>query len=645
MKKFMDIGIKIVCGILIVFVIIHLIGYIYALITPKFDIKSANSFYLYDKDSELVLKGSTNNEWVPLSDMGDYIVNATISVEDKNFYSHAGFDYLRILKAMFLNIKEKEIVQGASTITQQYARNLFLDFEKSWGRKWKEMWLTFELETHYSKDEILEGYLNTINYGHGVYGIGNASKFYFNKEVKDLSLAEATILAGIPNLPSKYSPIDDYDSAKGRQEVVLLRMADNGYISEDDVDDILNEKLAFYGKSAYEEVPSIMYFQDAVYNELREISSIPKSYLETGGLKIYTTLDMEAQKALDKSVSKNLIDDEIQTSKIMIDSKTGGVIGLIGGRDYSSTQYNRAINSFRQPGSTVKPFLYYAALNNNFTASTKFLSERTTFHFENGEDYSPQNAGEVYANKEISLAAALAYSDNIYAIKTHLFLGEEVLRETLKDAGMTSKVNANVSLPLGTYEMSAYELASMYSVLSNSGVSNKTHFIEKVLDINGNVLYERKKKEYAIFDPSLTFIISELLTGSYDSNLISYTYPTCINLIPELTKKYAIKSGSTDTDAWIVGYTPDVVLVSWAGYDDNKVISNEVTSSNKLAWSMAMEEFLKNKEDNWYKIPNNVVGVLVDPISGEVASSKSKNKKILYYINGTQPVYKEEKDE
>jgi len=639
MNKYVKFGIKIICIIMGLFIVFHLVGYLYALITPKFDIRSANSFYLYDNSKALVMHGNTNNEWVNLDEMGDYIVNATISVEDKNFYSHAGFDFLRITKAMMMNIQSKEIVQGASTITQQYARNLFSDFSTSWKRKWKEMWLTFELETHYSKDEILEGYLNTINYGHGIYGIANASKFYFNKEVKNLSLAETAILAGIPNSPSNFSPIDNYNDSKERQKIVLDRMYHNGYISKRDKDKAESEKLAFYGKDEKEKLSSLMYFYDAVQNELNSISSIPKSYLETGGLKIYTTLDMKAQEALDISVKDNMIDDDVQNSKVMINPKNGEVMGVIGGVNYGSSQYNRAIHAVRQPGSTVKPFLYYAALNNNFTASSKFLSEKTTFNFENGEPYSPQNASNIYANKEISLAAAIAYSDNIYAIKTHLFLGEQVLVNTLKDAGMTSKLEESVSLPLGTYEISTLELASMYQVLANSGVKHDMHFINRVEDIHGNVLYEYKEKGLQIFDPSLTFIISELLTGSYDPNLINYTYPTCINLVSKLTHKYAIKSGSTDTDAWIVGYLPDALLVSWAGYDDNRKISNEVTSSNKVAWSSAMEGYLKDKKVAWYDTPPNVVGVLVDPISGDIATKSSKNKKVLYYIAGTQPSY------
>lgn len=626
-------------GILIgIFLIINLIGYLYSIITPKLDIKSANVFYLYDKDNNLIFCGNENKEWSSLEDISPLAINATISVEDKNFYKHTGFDYFRIIKAIFENIKAGEIVQGASTITQQYARNLFLNFDKTWKRKWKEMWLTFELETHYSKNEILEGYLNTINYGHGIYGISNASKFYFNKDVKELTLAEASILAGIPNSPSNYSPINNYEAAKKRQKIVLERMYNNKYISKEEMENAINEELTFYGIKDNLNLTSLMYYQDAVMEELNKIEAIPKSYLETGGLKIYTSLDIDAQTSLEKSIKDNQINEEVQTAKVMMNSKTGEIIGLIGGTNYNTSEYNRALNSLRQPGSTIKPFLYYKALESGFTSSTTFLSKETTFHFSGDKTYSPKNSGGVYGNKEISLALAIAYSDNIYAVKTHLFLGEEELVNILKKVGITSELEAVPSLPLGTYEVNILELTAAYATLANLGTKVTPHFINKVEDINGNILYSYDyEKGEIVLDSSYAFIINELLTGTYDSNLIDYASPTCMSIISKLTNKYAIKSGSTDTDAWVIGFTPDIVLATWAGYDDNSKITNNIVSSNKMSWATAMEEYLKDKESTWYDIPNDVSAVLVNPVDGQIANSTSKKKKIMYYINGTEP--------
>lgn len=620
------------------FIVINLVGYLYSAITPKIDIKSANVFYLYDKGNNLIFCGNENKEWASLDDISDLVVDATIAVEDKNFYRHKGFDYFRIMKAMLENIKAHEIVQGASTITQQYARNLFLNFDKTWSRKWKEMWLTFELETHYNKDEILEGYLNTINYGHGIYGISNASKFYFNKSVSELSLAEASMLAGIPNSPSNYSPINNYEAAKSRQKVVLERIYNNKYISKEEMDEAYNEELNLYGVRDNLNLTSLMYYQDAVMEELYSIEAIPESYLETGGIKIYTSFDIEAQTALENSVKDNMVNDEVQVSKVMMRSKTGEVIGLIGGSDYNTSSFNRALSSLRQPGSTIKPFLYYKALEAGFTSSTTFLSQETTFHFSGDKTYSPKNSGGVYGNKEISLALALAYSDNIYAVKTHLFLGEDELVSILRKVGISTSLEAVPSLPLGTYEVNILELTSAYASLANLGTKVNAHFINRVEDINGNVLYSYDyDNEEVVLDSSYAFIINELLTGSYDGNLVDYAYPTCMSIASRLTHKYALKSGSTDTDAWVIGFTPDIVLASWAGYDDSSNIASNVVSSNKVSWASAMEEYLKDKENSWYEIPSNVSAVLVNPVNGQAISSDSSKKKIMYYINGTEP--------
>ena len=637
--KIWKIAIKCLLVLIGIFVCFNLIGFLYAFITPKLDISSANAFSVYDNKGKLVFQGNGNDSWVSLDDMNDNIINATISVEDKNFYKHWGFDYPRIAKALLVNIASGQVEQGASSITQQYAKNLFLEFEQSWSRKWKEMWITYELEAHYTKDEILEGYLNTINYGHGMYGISNASKYYFNKDVKDLTLAEASILAGIPNSPSDYSPIDNYDLSKKRQNVVLERMYNNGYISEKERKDTYNTKLVFKNEEFGNDLTSLIYYNDAVMNELNSLDSIPSSYLDTGNIKIYTTLDVDAQKALEAGLKKNAVDEKSETAKVMMDPNNGGVIALIGGINYGKSQFNRAINSYRQPGSTIKPFLYYRAIENGFTASTTFFSKETNFYFDNKKTYSPKNYGNIYADKEISLAAAIAYSENIYAVKTHLFLGEEELYNTLKKVGITSKMEKSPSLALGTYEVNIMELTAGYSALANGGKKVSPHLISKVVDNKGNVLYEYKeKKEEIVFNSDVTFIISELLTSTYDSNLIDYTYPTCISMTSDITNKYAVKTGSTDTDSWVVGYTPEVVFASWAGYDDSSDITTDVVSGNKKSWITSMEKFFDGRDATWYKVPRDVVGVLVNPVTGNVVTSENENKKILYYLEGTEPV-------
>ena len=280
------------------FIVGNVFVYTYAKLSPKIEIKNANSFMLFDSNNEVFFQGSGSREWISLDDISPYLIEATINTEDKNFYKHIGFDYLRIIKAMAVNITSGTTSQGASTITQQYAKNLFLDFDKTWKRKWDEMWYTIEIESHYSKDEILEGYLNTINYG-GKYGIETASKYYFGKSAKDLTLAEAAMLTGIPKSPSNYSPFVNLEKATQRQQMILKSMYDDGVISEAEYNKALDEELKFVGEEEEDELESVMYYQDAVIEELKSLKEIPESFLETGGLKVYTSLDMEAQKQFD----------------------------------------------------------------------------------------------------------------------------------------------------------------------------------------------------------------------------------------------------------------------------------------------------------------------------------------------------------
>lgn len=628
---------------IIIGLVIGLSFYGYAQVSAKVEIKSANNISLYDKEGNLYFQGSGNTSWSSLDNISKNVIDATISTEDKNFYKHFGFDFLRISKALFVNITSGKNKQGASTITQQYAKNLFLDFDKTWERKWNEMWLTLNVETHYDKDEILEGYLNTINYGHGMYGIENAADYYFNKKAEDLTLAEAAILVGVPKSPSNYSPLVNYEIAKKRQKLILNGMVKNNYITEQEMNDAYSEELTLVGKRSSTNSATIMYYQDAVLQELETLTNIPSSFLDTGGLKIYTTLDLDAQNSLEKSIQDNIsADSDIQASGIMINPEDGGILALIGGVDYATSQYNRAIKSKRQVGSVMKPFLYYAALENGFTSSTSFTSEQTTFVFSNKETYSPRNANEIYGNKPISLAAAIAYSDNIYAVKTHMFLGEESLVNISNRLGVTETLPAVPSLPLGTSEINIVEMASAYAVFASGGYKTTPHLISKIEDINGNVLYEFKETKEMILNPSLTYILNELLTTTYNSNFIDYNYPTVVNVAGRLSRKYSVKSGTTATDLWTIGYSPQVVTAIWSGFDDNETIDTNYYSSTKNAWADAMENYLKDKEEQWFKMPANVVGVLVDPITGKPATTEGTKKIIMYYLKGTEPTGEEQ---
>lgn len=610
-------------------IVLYIGLYIYALFTPKLPTKTANSYYFYDKDNNLY--PNYDDEWISINEINKNLINATISIEDKHFYNHIGFDYLRILKALYINFINHDRLEGASTITQQYAKNLFLDFDKTWKRKLTEAWLTIRLEVQYSKDDILEGYLNTINYG-GVFGIERASKYYFNKSSKELNLAEASMLAGIPKSPSNYSPIENLENAKNRQKIVLNAMLNNKYITKEEYNEAINTELTYAKEIENKNYNSIMYYQQAVLDELESIKSIP-SFLTTGGLKIYTNLDVEAQKTMENSVNKYYNDASPQVAGIMANSSTGEVIALIGGKDYKTSQFNRAINSKRAVGSTMKPILYYAALENGFTPSTTFTSEKTIFTFSNDQLYSPSNYDNTYPNQEISLVSAISHSDNIFAVKTHLFLGEETLVNTAKKLGIKEPLDSIPSLALGSVGMSLIDISRGYETLASGGYNKPLHFINKVEDINGNLLYEYEDHSELILDPSLTYILSEMLTSTTNSSFIDYSYPTCFGIASKLKGKYAIKSGTTDYDNLIIGYNKDYLLSFWSGYDNNDNIPASNSYNLKQAWADTM---MYDNKNTWYDMPSDVIGVIIDPLTGKLASNESK-KTIMYYLKGTEP--------
>lgn len=612
---------------------VGLYGYCY--ITPKMDINKSQSYYLYDNMEEMVF--NNNNKWISLDKISPYLIDATISTEDKHFYHHIGFDYLRIAKALVTNIVSSSLSEGASTITQQYARNLFLNYDKTWERKIDEAMLAIELEVHYTKDEILEGYLNTINYG-GIFGIENASWYYFNKSASDLTLAEASMLAGIPQAPAKLSPINNEENAKKRQNVVLELMVNNKKITEKEKIVAYNTPLEYVGKTDDNDITSLLYYRDAVIEELNGIETIPSSLIKTGGLKIYTTLNKEAQVDLENAVKNNIKEgSELQLAGIMIDPNNGEVMALLGGTDYSKSQYNRAIKAKRQVGSTMKPFLYYAALESGFTSASSFISEATTFYFANNKTYSPKNYNDHYANGPLSMTAAIAYSDNIFAVKTHLFLGEETLVNMVNRLGISSTMSAIPSLALGTKEISLMEMVCGYGAFASQGYKVDSHFIKKVEDSKGNVIYEYKEEKDLILNSSLTYILSEMLTSTYDTAFISYNYPTLISLLPKITHKYSIKTGTTDSDMLIIGYNRNAVLGIWTGYDDNRKIDANDYYLHKEVWIDTMETYLKDKDNSWYSVPSNIVGVLVDPITGMLAKEDTKVSKMFYFIKGTEP--------
>lgn len=631
MKKIVLIS-KIFIFLFFTFIIVYLSLNVYAFITPKFQINTSKNIIYYDDNGEDIFSENLSNNYAKLNEINNFTKNAIISIEDKNFYNHKGFDYLRIAKAMLINIKSGEIKQGASTISQQYIKNLYLTFEKTWKRKIEEAFLTLELETHFSKEEILEGYLNTIDFGAGNYGIKEASKYYFNKEPNDLTKAESSLLVGIPKSPNYYNPISNFKNAKKRQYAVLMSMVKNGYITYDEMNKIYNEKISFYGKNDNIELSSIYYYKDAITDELQNIKEIPKTLLNMDEIIIYTNLNKNTQKSLEKSINEETKTTTMQVASIVVEPQTGKVIALIGGKDYSKSQFNRATRSKRQVGSTIKPFIYYSALENGFTASSTFLSEKTTFNLGN-ETYSPKNANNIYANKNISMLAAIAYSDNIYAIKTHLFLGKDNLTKLAKRINIKTPIKELASTALGTSEINMIDFSNGYITLANEGKYESPHLIEKITTKEGKILYEYKYKNEELLNKKYVYILNNLLTNTYNYKMVNYTSPTLLSISSDLNGKYAIKSGSTSYDYWTIGYDKNYLIMVWAGNDNDRKIKNNESKITKKIWSKTMISI--NSNPKWYEIPEGITGEEINPISGVY----DKNGLLCFYEKGTEPSY------
>src|SRR5690625_1020575 len=377
---------------------------------------------LYDKDGNHIENTNSIHERATLEAISPYLIDGILLAEDRNFYDHHGFDYKGILRAIVKNIRSGRLKEGASTISQQYARNLYLTHEKTWIRKIKEAFYTVRLEMFFSKDEILTGYLNSIYYGHGAYGIEAASHVYFDKEANELTLAEAAILAGVPKGPTYYSPFNNEKNAFERQHFILQLLLNENQISQADYYTAMKEKLQF-DKPNITKNTFAPFFEDVVLREAKEVLHGEEEMIAASGYQIYTTLDTDLQNEFEKNVEHHFdSNSDLEIGLLAMNPKDGAILSLVGGKNYQESSFNRAVDAKRMVGSTFKPLLYYAALENGYTPTTTLLSEPTSFVIGEGNVYKPSNYNGYYANKPISLAHAMALSDNIYSVKTNLFL-------------------------------------------------------------------------------------------------------------------------------------------------------------------------------------------------------------------------------
>lgn len=580
------------------------------------DLNKNRYLKLYDNNEEIYYQTINDyaGHYVSLNNVSEYFKDSIVAIEDHRFYQHRGFDPIGILRAIKTNIATQDKSQGASTISQQYTRLLYLTNEKSWSRKIKEAFLTMQLETHLSKDLILEGYINNVYFGHGIYGIENAAQYFYGKSAKDLDLNESSMLAGIVNGPSYFSPLNDETNARKRQIIVLDALVSSKKITKEQKQQVINSPLNLASEHKIDENLSNYFYKDTVIDELEELGYYNNTYLNQG-LNIYTTFDENYQKILEQSAENYTKDSEVETSSIVVEPYTSKILALIGGKDYALSQFNRATKAKRQIGSTIKPLLYYQAIENGFTPTTKFLNEPTTFKLEDNTTYSPSNYNNKYAYKEITLAQAIAVSDNIFAVKTHLFLGVNNLASLIKKFNI-QEVNANASLALGTLNSNVYNLANMYNTLASEGIYNHLYTIEKITNDKGDIIYQHKADNKQLLNKDSCLELSQLLTAPFDKRYSTYLQATMASY--QLDNINACKTGSTDFDNLAVAYNPNILVASWVGYDDNRKMasSNDKTVAKKTVVDI-LNYTNEIKKSTWYKPTKNLQAIAIDPISGD----------------------------
>ncbi|WP_047980915.1 transglycosylase domain-containing protein [Ornithinibacillus contaminans] len=644
MKKLKRISLKMLIGFSLFAVSCLLLVYLLAFVLgPPNLLHEQNTIY-YSADNQVIGEehGNESRHWIDLQDMSPAVIDATLLTEDQHFYDHHGFDIKRIFGAILKDIKTLSLKEGASTLTQQYARNLYLSSEKTWTRKLKEAFYTIRLEMFYSKSEILEGYLNSVYYGHGAYGIEAASNHFFNKSASELTLAEAAMLAGVPKGPTYYSPFNDLERATNRQQQILTIMHKKEAISDEEYNQASSEELAYAKAEERKPLQIGPYFQDTVLSEAANRLDLDSESIRSGGYQIYTTLDISMQEQLEKSVSKTVEPtSEMEVGAVVVDPHDGSIRALLGGRDYQKSPFNRAIQAKRMPGSSFKPFLYYAALEGGYTATTKLMSKPTSFEIEAGNVYQPSNFNGYYANEPITLAQAIALSDNIYAVKTNMYLGTETLVETAKQFGITSKLPAVPSLALGTATVTVEEMTTAYGMLANGGHQINGHTIKKIVDREGRTVYERDDAANKLtLDPQKAFILTQLMTGMFDESLNGYMSVTGSSIADKLTRTYAGKTGSTDSDSWMIGYSPSLVTGVWTGFDDNRTFSAaKERSYSKEIWADFMEQAHQDHPAEHFKTPSGLVAIPIDPTTGARATPQCPTSTVMFFEKGTEPKY------
>lgn len=609
---------------------------VYAQITgaPSLTVPKATIFL--DADGEQIgdKYSQQRRYWVNLDEISPFVTEALIATEDKNFYQHHGFDYTRIAGALLKDLKAMGKVEGASTITQQYARNLYLSHDKTWLRKINEALYAYRLETFYSKKQILEGYLNTVYFGHGMYGVEAASRYYFAKPAKNLTLAEAASLVAIPKGPSIYSPLANEKNNLGRKQLILSLMQKQNMITKSAEERAQQERLSFKYGEWDNGKSSAPYFIDTVWSEAQKLLEKSGRDIEEGGWTIQTTLNPYHQEAAEEAIQKNLPKSGLEVGFVSMDPKTGYVTALVGGSEYVKSSFNRATQAKRQPGSAIKPFLYATALENNFSPLTFMNAEQTIFTYDGGRsEYEPKNVNGKYAKHPISMAQAIAISDNIYAVKTYEEVGYRKFKQMLGRFGLGETIQNTPSVALGTTEVSLKDITSAYNTLAAEGVQRKPITILSIKDADGRILYKvgKKTEEKRILKKEDAFVLTQLMTGMFDPVFNDYAPATGISLRNKQTRPYAAKSGTTLTDQMMLGFSPSLTAGVWNGYDQGKQMSSDADSrATKQIWIDFMEKAHKDLPNEPFIAPDGVEAAIVDVETGGIATKSCSRQRLVY---------------
>jgi 1A family penicillin-binding protein len=613
--------------------------------------RNGYSTKIYDRNGKALydIYDQAKRDPVNFSDIPDYLKKATIAVEDKSFYTNPGFDPLaplRIVKNVFYFGK----ITGGSTLTQQLARNVLLTTDRSISRKIKELILSIQIDAKYSKDEILGMYLNEAPYGGSSWGVGPAAQQYFGKSVKELNLAECAILAGMPQLPSVYSPFSKTPTAYiARTQHVLDRMVEDGYISKDlenqTMDQVKNYKFSTDGSTMT--APHFVFWIKDLLTQ-----KYGADVVEGGGLKVTTTLDLDLQNQAQQIMSDEVDKDEklgISNGAALILNPTNGeVLAMIGSRGYNSTKtdgnFNVVTQALRQPGSAIKPVTYLAALKKGFTAETLMMDTPITFPGTGGQpDYSPENYTGKFTGP-ISIRNALGNSINTVAVKTLANVGVENMLTLAYDMGLSTlqptKENLSrfgLAVTLGGAEVKMIDLASAYTSFANGGQKMDPVGILKVEDRNGRVLEEYKPtKGKQVMTPQEAFIISNILS---DNSAREMTFGA-VNGLQISGYQVAVKTGTTNDkkDNWTIGWTPGLLTSVWVGNNDNTPMGKIASGVSGAApiWNKIMKYELPKLPKQDFPIPDKIVSMDVDKVSGYPAHDGFPTK-TAYFIDGTQP--------